>query len=118
MLLERSGPPNRQFRNGLMILHEIAAMGDHVTAEERVAFAAAALDAGARLDLRDDLLKSTPLGWAARWGRMELVRLYLHRGADAREEEAEPWARPLAWAEKKKFNGVAALLREHGHPDY
>jgi len=29
-----------------------------------MAFAAAALDAGARMDLRDDLLKSTPLVWA------------------------------------------------------
>ena len=40
------------------------------------------LDAGARLDVRDDLLKSTPLGWACRWGRVEMVKLFLARGAD------------------------------------
>ena len=44
------------------------------------------LDAGASLTIRDSLLKSTPLGWACRWGKIELVRLYLERGAD-------PWRR-------------------------
>jgi hypothetical protein len=71
MILERCGPPNARLRSGTTILHAIVTMGDHVTAEERVAFAAAALDAGARLDLRDGLLMSTPLGWACRWGREE-----------------------------------------------
>ncbi|MGA7524889.1 MAG: hypothetical protein WBW84_20735 [Acidobacteriaceae bacterium] len=36
----------------------------------RARFAAMLIDHGARLDLRDDLLKSTPLGWACRWGRL------------------------------------------------
>lgn len=85
--------------------------GDHVTSEERAAFAGAALDAGARLDLRDDLLRSTPLGWACRWGREELVRLFLNRGADPVEADAEPWATPLAWAEKKGHSAIIALLR-------
>lgn len=68
MILERCGPPTARLRFGTTILHEIVTMGDHVTAEERVAFATAALNAGARTDVRDDLLKSTPLGWACRWG--------------------------------------------------
>ena len=113
MILERCGPPNRRHRFGTTILHEIVTMGDHVTAEERAAFATAALDAEARLDLRDDLLKSTPLGWACRWGREELVRLFLERGADPVEADAEPWATPLAWAEKKGHDGVIAILREY-----
>jgi ankyrin repeat protein len=86
-------------------------MGDYVKPEERVAFATAALDAGARMDLRDDLLKSTPLGWACRWGREDQVRLFLERGADPTEKDAEPWATPLAWAEKKGHTPIAALLR-------
>jgi hypothetical protein len=49
------------------------------------------LDASARLDIRDDLLKSTPLGWACRWGGAELVRLVLEHGADPVEADAEPW---------------------------
>ncbi len=113
MILERSGPPNAALRNGATILHEIVTTGDHVTDRERVAFATAALDAGGRLDLRDEILKSTPLGWACRWGREELVRLFLARGADPVEGEAEPWARPLSWAEKKGHDSIVTLLKGH-----
>lgn len=112
MILERCGPPSARLRFGTTILHEIVTMGDHVTAEERVAFASAALNAGARVDVRDDLLKSTPLGWACRWGRLELVKLLLERGADSAEADAEPWATPLAWAQKKGHHDVVAILRE------
>src|SRR6185295_7158177 len=113
MILRRVGPPNKQHRFGVTLLHEIVTMGDHVTAEERAAFASAALDAEARLDLRDDLLKSTPLGWACRWGREELVRLFLQRGADPVEADAERWATPVAWAEKKGHSSLLPLLRQH-----
>ena len=85
MLQDDSGAvrsAERPLKIGATILHEIVTMGDHVTAEERVAFATAALDAGARMDLRDDLLKSTPLGWACHCGREGLVRLFLDRGAE------------------------------------
>jgi hypothetical protein len=41
----------------------------HVALEQRAAFAAATLGAGAGMELRrDDLLKITPLGWACRCG--------------------------------------------------
>lgn len=112
MILQRSGAPNAPLNSGATILHQIVAMGDHVTAEERVAFAAAALDAGACMDLRDDLLRSTPLGWACRWGREELVRLFLERGADVAEAAADSWATPLAWAEKMGHRRIAELLRQ------
>ena len=96
-------------------LHFVAAYtprgGESPDAEqERVRFAAMLLDAGARLDARDDLLRSTPLGWAARWGRTALVKFLLERGAPALEPDAEPWAQPLAWAEKGRFAELAALL--------
>lgn len=111
LILERSGPPNAPLRNGATILHEIVTTGNHVTDEERLAFASAALDAGARLDLRDEILKSTPLGWACRWGREELVRLFLARGADPIEATADPWATPISWAEKLGHVRIAAVLR-------
>jgi ankyrin repeat protein len=62
--------------------------------------------------VRDDVLKSTPLGWACRWGRIELAKLLLERGADPVEADAEPWATPLAWAEKKRHRDIVALLQE------
>ena len=68
------------------------------------------LDAGARLDIRDEVLESTPLGWACRWGRVELVRLLLERGADPAEAQTKPWARPLAWARRYDHREVVRLL--------
>jgi ankyrin repeat protein len=47
------------------------------------------IDHGARLDMRDELLISTPLGWACRWGRPEMVKLLIQRGAQVRERDAE-----------------------------
>jgi hypothetical protein len=44
-------------------------------AAERIGFATILLDVVARLDARDDLLRNSPLGWACRWGRVELVTL-------------------------------------------
>jgi len=109
LILERSDP-NTIGSFGRTVLHEVGAMRDHVSQEESAAFAAALLDAGARMDFRDDILKSTPLGWACRWGRTEVVSLLLSRGADPDELDAEPWARPRAWAEKMGHADILALL--------
>ena len=82
--------------------------------ETRVIRATVLLDAGASLTIRDPLLKSTALGWACRWGRIELIRLYLERGADPAEADAEPWATPLAWATNRGHREIVQLLRSHG----
>lgn len=112
LVLERCDA-NIRGRFGLTILHDVAGSREHMTADERVSFATLLLDTGARVDLRDDLLKSTPLGWACRWGRVELVKLLLDRGADPVEPDAEPWATPKAWAEKMGRDAVLAVLREY-----
>jgi hypothetical protein len=109
LVLERCHA-NLRGRFGLTILHDVAGSRGHVTAEERVAFATMLLDAGARVDVRDELLKSTPLGWACRWGRVELVKLLLERGADRVEADAEPWAAPKAWAQKMGHGAVLTAL--------
>jgi len=88
------------------MLHE-AVSRDHGVG---VQLATILLDAGARLDVRDNLLKSTPLGWACRWGRVEMVKLFLARGADPMEADAEPWATPRAWAEKMNQTEIVYLL--------
>ena len=103
--------PNVPGSWGATILHAIAASRGGLTADDRLSFAIPVLDAGGRLDFRDNLLKSTPLGWACRWGRIELVRLFLERGADPIEADAEPWTTPRAWAEKMNHAHVLAVLR-------
>jgi ankyrin repeat protein len=117
LILERCDPNlrgrvggERRFGFGLTILHSVAGSREHVMPEERVGFATMLLDAGARLDIRDNILRSTPLGWACRWGCVELVKLLLERGADPFEADAEPWATPRAWAEKMGHDAVLAEL--------
>lgn len=101
-------------RMGQTVLHFTAARQGALSDAARVRFAAMLLDHGARLDLRDDLLRSTPLGWACRWGREGMVRLLIERGAPVHEPEAEPWATPGAWARTMKQDGIIAILQECG----
>jgi ankyrin repeat protein len=93
-VLLRHGINANVSRFGQTALHFAAARHGALSGAERTRFAALLLDHGARLDLRDDLLKSTPLGWACRWGRKELVELLIARGAPVNEPDAEPWATP------------------------
>lgn len=113
MVLDRCHA-NIRGRFGITVLHYAAASYDWITPEERVAFVRILLDRGASMGVRDELLKSTPLGWACRWGRLEVVTLMLERGADPVEPEAELWARPRAWAEKAGHQEIAAVLQEFG----
>ncbi|MEO8368198.1 MAG: ankyrin repeat domain-containing protein [Candidatus Solibacter sp.] len=106
LILARCGPNHRAKGSGQTMLHEVVSR-DHGVG---VQLATILLDEGARLDVRDELLKSTPLGWACRWGRVELVKLFLARGADRVEADAEAWATPRAWAEKMGRPEILALL--------
>jgi ankyrin repeat protein len=111
LLLARGVDPNVRNGRDQTVLHFVAAR-DTLGEPARVRFAAMLLDHGACLDLRDDLLRSTPLGWACRWGRKEMVELLLARGAPVEEPDAEPWAAPLAWATKMGHAEIAAILRQ------
>jgi ankyrin repeat protein len=108
-LLARGIDPNVA-RRGDTVLHFVAAR-DTLSESARVRFAAMLLDHGARIDVRDDLLQSTPLAWACRWGRTKMVELLLARTASAQEPDAEPWATPLAWATKMGHTEIVAMLR-------
>jgi ankyrin repeat protein len=96
LVLEHGVDPDVPGEGGYAVLHHLATSnagrrGSFVpTDEQRLRRATMLLDAGASLTVRDSLLKSTPLGWACRWGRLALVQLYLARGADPREADGEP----------------------------
>lgn len=107
LLLNRADP--NQSDSGRTILHTVMARGEI----EHVPYAEMLLDRGGRIDIRDELLKSTALGWACRWGRVHFVKLLLERGADPVEADAEPWAAPSAWAQKMRHDNVLELLRKH-----
>jgi ankyrin repeat protein len=104
---------NQCRRLGATILH-FAAARSGTTEQECARFVSMVLDHGARLDLRDDLLQSTALGWACRWGRREMVELLIARGAPVHEPDTEAWAQPLAWAIKMEHTDIVELLRRHG----
>ena len=100
-------------RFGRTTLHYCGSAHGSASSVARAKFAAMLLDHGADLTLRDDLLRSTPLGWACRWGHTELVALLLQRGAPAHEPDAEPFAQPLAWARRMNHPKIVALLEAH-----
>ncbi|MDP6700135.1 MAG: ankyrin repeat domain-containing protein [Candidatus Latescibacteria bacterium] len=117
MILKRGVDPNLAGRFGYRLAHRLAACGvvwnEPIMSEaERVAFATILLEHGADLNVVDELLQSSPLGWAARWGRYDLARLYLEQGADP-ILAGEEWATPLAWAEKKSNTDIADLIKRY-----
>ena len=68
-------------------------------------FAVALLEAGARTDVRDDVLKSTPLGWACRWGRTPIVAL-IRRGSADEPDPTDPLRHLRCGAPGKTFRTV------------
>ncbi len=117
MILDHGVSPNLVGRFGYRLAHHLAACGivwgePIMTEPERITFATVLLDHGADLNVIDELLQSTPLGWAVRWGKYDLARLYLERGADPKLAGAE-WATPLAWAEKKGDEATVDLISKY-----
>jgi ankyrin repeat protein len=112
VLLEHGVDANVHRRHETL-LHFTAARQSDLSGKDRARFAAMLIDHGARLDVRDDLLKSTPLGWACRWGHQELVELLLERGAPVQEKDAEAWATPEAWAQKMGHGEILAILKHN-----
>jgi ankyrin repeat protein len=88
-------------------LHEFARTND-------TANATIFIDRGANLHARDEDISSTPLGWAAKFGRAEIAELLLARGANPSLPDDPPWATPLAWATRRGHTEIANLLNCHG----
>ncbi|MBT5874773.1 MAG: ankyrin repeat domain-containing protein [Candidatus Latescibacteria bacterium] len=115
MLLDHGVDPNVASGpdQNLTMLHTVVSRNGPISESERVAHAAMLLDKGADLRAIDRNLQSTPLGWASRWGKTELVGLYLDHDADP-NLAGEPWAKPLVWAEKYGHGDISAVLRGRG----
>jgi ankyrin repeat protein len=86
----------------------------HAATRDTTECAAMLIDAGATLTVRDDDYRSTPLAWAARANKPQMVEFLLSRGAPVNVPDDEPWATPLAWAERRGHEQVASILRAHG----
>lgn len=78
--------------------------------QNRVAQATWFLDHGANLLARDEDICSTPLGWAAKFGSLEMVELLLERGAPRQTDDDPPWATPLAWATRRGHQAIVERL--------
>lgn len=86
----------------------------HASTRDTSECAAILLDAGATITAREDEYRSTPLAWAARANKPQMVEFLLSRGAPVNLPDDEPWATPLAWAERRGHQQIASILRAHG----
>jgi ankyrin repeat protein len=90
-------------------LHQFARKGD-------VERAAIFIDHGADLNARDEDICSTPLGWAAKFGKLLMVEFLLRRGAKPNLPDDLPdsaWATPLAWAMRRGHHQIVELLNQY-----
>jgi uncharacterized protein len=105
-LLESGMSPNHMTWHRVTLLHDMAQSGD-------IAKARLLLDHGADINAVDEEYRSTPLGFASRWGQRAMAALLLERGADPNRAGA-PWSTPLAWAQKKGHDDLASDLSAAG----
>jgi ankyrin repeat protein len=110
LLFERGMNPSQPDWLGITPLHHLARKGD---VETTTIF----LEHGADLHARDEDICSTPLGWAAKYGKTAMVELLLKHGATPNEPDDLPdlaWATPLAWATRRGHAEIVDLLKRHG----
>ncbi|HEU4389955.1 MAG TPA: ankyrin repeat domain-containing protein, partial [Blastocatellia bacterium] len=106
LLFERGANPNLRDWLGITVLH-------HCARQDDVDTAALFIDHGADIDTRDEDICSTPLGWAAKFGKIRMVEFLLSRGARPTLADDPPWATPLALANRRGYTEIASLLTSH-----
>ena len=102
LLLESGMSARHQTWQRVTLLDDMAQSGD-------LAKARLLVEHGAEIDAVDDEYRSTPLGFAARWGQTAMVAWLLERGADVNRAGAK-WSTPLAWARKKGHGDIERAL--------
>ena len=105
-ILDHGMSPNHMSWHHVTILHDMAQKGDLPTARLLI-------DHGAMINPMDEEYSSTPLGFAARWGHVEMVKFLLENGADPNLSGAV-WSTPLTWARKKGFKEIEYILINYG----
>ncbi len=88
---------------GIRPMHRFAQRGD---IENATIF----LEHGADINAVDGEICTTPLGWAAKYGKKEMVMFLLKEGAKANAEGVPAWATPLQWAIRRGHTEIAELL--------
>lgn len=101
-MMEKGMNPNTMSWQRVTILHDMAQKANIEKAELLLRY-------GAKLNMIDDEYQSTPLGIAARWGKLEMVKFLVSQGADIHKAGAS-WSKPLAWAKAKKHPEIEAFL--------
>jgi ankyrin repeat protein len=105
-MMERGMNPNAMSWHHVTLLHDMAQKGF-------IEKAGLLLKYGAAINPVDEEYQSTPLGMAVRWGHTEMVEFLLQQGANPNKSGAA-WATPMAWAIKKKHEGIIDVLKRAG----
>lgn len=103
-IMEKGMSANTQSWQHVTLLHDMAQKGF-------LEKAALLIDYGADVNAVDEAYQTTPLGMAARWGQIEMVKYLLSKGADVNKAGAT-WATPLAWAQQKRYTEIETILKK------
>jgi uncharacterized protein len=105
-LFESGMDPNLARWLGVTPLHLFARQGE-------IDNAAIFLDHGANLRARDEEFCTTPLGYAALNGKLQMTEFLLQRGAKPALPDDLPWATPMALARHRGHDEIVCLLSAH-----
>jgi ankyrin repeat protein len=95
MLLASGMDPNLPSWQRQTWLHDVCG-GGRGQVEKQLAFARMLLDAGANISAKEEVYRSTPLGFAARNNMPDMVEFLLSPGVPTNLPDDEPWSTPLA----------------------
>jgi ankyrin repeat protein len=105
-MMEKGMSPNTMSWQHVSLLHDMAQKGFIDKAELLINY-------GVDFNIIDEAYKSTPLGLAARWGHVEMIKCLIKHGADVNLAGAA-WSTPLAWAQKKGHKEIEKILQKAG----